>query len=149
MKKMEASFRKQGHLTWNSGYPSTKYEIKTLVDMPLPGALRYCRENGALKIHFVTHSLGGILVRKYLFDHDLPELGRIALMGPPNRGSEVADKLKFFPPYMWLMGPAGREIDTDPQSVPNTLPPIHAELGIIAGSSSYEPWFSGMIPGGG
>lgn len=147
MKKLEASLREQGYLTWNRDYPSTKYDIKTLADMTLPAAVRYGRENGAIKIHFVTHSLGGILVRKYLSEHDVPDLGRIVMLGPPNKGSEVADKLNSFPPYRWFFGPAGQEIGTDPQSVPNTLPPIHAEVGIIAGSSSFEPWFSALIPG--
>jgi len=147
MKKMEVSLRKQEYLTWNRGYPSTEYDLKTLADMALPGAVRYCRENGALKIHFVTHSLGGILVGQYLSEHDVPDLGRIVMLAPPNRGSEVADKLKSFPPYEWFTGPAGQEIGTDPQSVPNTLPPIHAELGIIAGSSTSDPWFSPLIPG--
>lgn len=147
MKKMEASLREKGYLTWNGGYPSTEYDIKTLADMTLPAALRYCLENRASKIHFVTHSLGGILVRQYLSEHHLPDPGRIVMLGPPNKGSEVADKLKLFFPYRWLMGPAGQEIGTDPHSLPNRLPPIHTELGIIAGSKTSDPWFSPMIPG--
>lgn len=147
MKRIESSLSKEDYETWNQGYPSTEENIEALVDAHLSKAVQYCRKRKASKIHFVTHSLGGILVRKYLSEHDMPNLGRVVMLSPPNKGSEVADALKDYKVYQWITGPAGQEIGTDPQSLPNTLPPVHGEVGIIAGSRTSDPWFSPMIPG--
>ena len=69
------------------------------------------------------------------------------MLSPPNNGSEVADSLKSFFLYRWIMGPAGQEIGTSPDNVPKRLKPVSADIGIIAGTRSIEPWFSILIPG--
>ena len=69
------------------------------------------------------------------------------MISPPNKGSEVVDRLKSFFFYQWLMGPAGQELGTSPENVPNRLKPVAADIGVIAGIRSMEPWFSVMIPG--
>ena len=89
----------------------------------------------ASRVHFITHSLGGIVVRQFLSDHRLPNLGRVVMLAPPNGGSEVADRVS-----RWIR-PA-RELGTDPASTPNALPPATFELGVIAGSRSHIPLFS-------
>ena len=69
------------------------------------------------------------------------------MIAPPNKGSEVADRLKDFLLYRWIMGPAGQELGTSPHSLPHRLKPVCAPIGIIAGTRSLEPWFSRLIPG--
>lgn len=147
MKKIAGRLEALGYAVWNEGYPSTEKPIRTLVSDHLVPAVQWAEEMGANKIHFVTHSLGGILVRVYLQGNSLPPGSRIVMMAPPNRGSEVADWLQSFSLYKRFMGPAGQQLGTSPDSVPNSLKPVTADIGIIAGIRSVDPWFSVMIPG--
>ena len=147
MKKIERRLEDEGFTVWNRGYPSTSKTIKALAESRIPEAIAFCRRRNALKIHFVTHSLGGILVRMYLQENKLPDGSRIVMLGPPNSGSEVVDRFKNFSVFKWLCGPAGQELGTDLQSTPNRLRPVRADIGVIAGVKSYDPWFSAGIPG--
>jgi pimeloyl-ACP methyl ester carboxylesterase len=99
------------------------------------------------KVHFVTHSLGGIVLRAYLQDHRPENLGRVVMLAPPNHGSELADVLAGFPPFDVFYGPTAAGLGTDPASWPNRLGPADFELGIIAGNKSINPIGSWLIPG--
>ncbi|MBE9504993.1 MAG: DUF2183 domain-containing protein, partial [Proteobacteria bacterium] len=144
---MEKYLQEKGYRTINEGYPSTKKSIKELAGEELATAVKSCRNKGAERVHLVTHSLGGIITRQYLQSHDLPKGSRIVMLAPPNKGSELADKLKGLDAYKWLNGPAGQELGTGPDSIPNSLKPVDVEIGIIAGDSSLNPFYSAMIPG--
>jgi hypothetical protein len=74
-------------------------------------------------VHFVTHSMGGILLRYYLEDHNLERLGRVVMLAPPNQGSEVVDNLRDVPGYKEILGPAGIQLGTDEDSIPSQLGP--------------------------
>ncbi len=147
MKKLETYLAAKGYHVINAGYPSTHEKIQSLAEKYVPEAINACQRFQPEKIHFVTHSLGGILVRQYLQNHSLPETSRIVMLGPPSRGSELADYLKGLWFYKWRNGPAGQELGTDPRSVPNSLNPVTGEIGIIAGNRSFNPLFSQLIPG--
>ncbi|MDB6174077.1 MAG: hypothetical protein JWL59_3388 [Chthoniobacteraceae bacterium] len=99
------------------------------------------------KIHFVTHSLGGVLVRSYFARHREPRLGRVVMLGPPNQGSEVVDRLGGWKLFQLINGPAGNELGTGSQSTPNRLGKVGFELGIIAGDRSINWINSCMIAG--
>ena len=144
---IEDALTAQGYRVWNASYPSRSAPIETLSVEAINKGLAFCRQPSNRKIHFVTHSLGGILVRYFLQDHNISELGRIVMLSPPNHGSEVVDALhdNFF--YQTAMGPAGQQLGTDEHSLPNELQPIPGEIGIIAGNSTSDPWFSPIIPG--
>jgi len=148
MTKMQRALTAAGYRVWNVDYPSRTAPIEQLADNAIGKALAVCRQNGATKIDFVTHSLGGILVRSYLARHDVPELGRVVMLAPPSQGSEVADKLASLSLYQWINGPAGNELGTDKNSVPNHLGPAHFPIGIIAGDRSIN-WINSLffIPG--
>ena len=111
------------------------------------GALADPRLQSATRVHFVTHSLGGILVRSYFAEQADPRLGRVVMLGPPNQGSEVVDRLGSWWLFGRLNGPAGRQLGTGPDSVPNSLGPVGFELGVIAGNRSINWVNSLMIPG--
>ena len=137
-----------GYRVVNLDYPSTQASIETLSEGVVSETVKRCRrEHPAAPIHFVTHSLGGILVRQYLQAHRLPPGSRVVMLSPPNQGSEVADLLKDFFLYRWMMGPAGQQLGTGGDSVPNRLGPVDVPVGVIAGDSTLEPWFSARLPG--
>jgi hypothetical protein len=147
MKSMEASLTYVGFKVWNINYPSRSASIEQLSDSVIGQAVTECRSEGATTIHFVTHSLGGILVRSYLARHQIPELGRVVMLGPPNQGSEVVDRLGRTCAFKMINGPAGGELGTGFDSAPNRLGPVHFCLGVIAGNRSLN-WINSCFIAG-
>lgn len=141
MAGMARYLRRAGYPVLNLGYPSRRHGIDHLVRSYLAPAVRRCTAQHGGPLHFVTHSLGGILLRHYLATHSLPEGSRAVLLAPPNRGSVVAEGLRALPLPDCLLGPAARELGTGPGSVPLVLGPARLEIGVIAGTRSVEPWF--------
>ena len=134
MHKLERALEKENYFVVNHQYPSTEMTVETLAAEEMPKALLKCPPNE--KVNFVTHSMGGILLRQYLSRKSIPKLGRSVMLGPPNRGSQVVDHFKDVPGYNMINGPAGRQLGTDRESVPLALGKVNFELGVIAGSKS-------------
>ncbi|MFT3867279.1 MAG: alpha/beta hydrolase [Nibricoccus sp.] len=147
MTKMEHALTEAGYVVANVDYPSRTAKIDELSDAAIGDALKSPALQNCLRIHFVTHSLGGILVRSYFKRHTEPRLGRVVMLGPPNQGSEVVDKLGSWKLFTGLNGPAGGELGTTPKSTPQQLGPVSFELGVIAGDRSINWINSTMIPG--
>ncbi len=147
MNRLEKSLVKDNYVVWNESYPSTAESIEKLAMDHIEKGLAFCNKAEAKTIHFVTHSLGGIMVRYYLQDNEIDNLGKIVMLSPPNKGSEVADFLKNIFVYKLVMGPAGQQLGTDSNSLPKSMRPIDANVGIIAGNKTLDPWFSPLIPG--
>lgn len=134
-----------GYQAINHGYPSTRHPIEKLASEAIETALLRCPEQTT--VHFVTHSMGGILVRQYLSQRRMQNLGRVVMLGPPNQGSQVVDKLRHLPVFEWLNGPAGLQLGTGDLSVPKQLGPAQFEVGVIAGTRSINLLLSMLLPG--
>ncbi len=143
-RKLASVLNKKGYHTINCGYPSRKYCIDALAQNAISDALSHCPEGS--KINFVTHSMGGILVRQYLSTNVIENLGRVVMLGPPNKGSQVVDSLRFVPGFKLFNGPAGIQLGTEIDSVPNKLGAANFDLGIIAGTRSINLILSMMLP---
>ena len=146
MEKMAKALNEAGYVAVNIDYPSRDYAIEILAPMVVPAALGQCVEQKATPIHFVTHSMGGILLRYYLQDQTIANLGRVVMMGPPNQGSQVVDKLKSVPGFAAFNGPAGLQLGTGDEDIPKKLGAVNFELGVIAGTRSINWILSRYLP---
>jgi len=146
MGKFAGSLQQDGFSTANVDYPSSKESIEVLAPKVVHEGLRQCRQTGATSIHFVTHSLGGILLRYAQSQEPIPDLGRVVMLGPPNQGSEVIDKMRDWPGVTIIAGIAGLQLGTDAEGIPAQLGPVDFELGVIAGTGSTNPMMSAMLP---
>jgi len=160
MSKMEARFDQLGYQVVKVGYPSRDLTIEQLAPMAVrESGFGLCQSD---TVHFVTHSMGGILVR-YFLEHNPPgeageldvlsatdtsirKLGRVVMLAPPNKGSQVVDRMRNVPGFKWLNGEAGLQLGTDEKSIPSQLGPVDYELGIIAGTKTFNPMLSQLLP---
>jgi triacylglycerol lipase len=144
--RVEQALRRDGYHVINLTYPSRTRSVEELSRdwlAPLIAA-----QGAATRVHFVTHSMGGILLRCYLRDHAVPNLGRVVMLAPPNAGSELTDRLKPTWLYRTVNGPAGQQLGTTGLPVVLGAWPAGAgELGVIAGDRSLNPLFSSWLPG--
>ncbi len=148
MLKIEKALKAIGYDVYNCKYPSRKKAIELLSETAIDAAVQHCREKHQPRyIHFVTHSMGGILIRFYLAQHQIDHLGRVVMLAPPNAGSELVDRLSKFQLFTLINGPAARQLGTDASSLPNSLGPVDYEVGIIAGNRSLNLLYSALIPG--
>lgn len=138
MNRMAKHLEASGYVVVNVGYPSREKRIAELSEETISAVIKDPRLAACRRVNFVTHSLGGILVRGYFSRHSHDNLGRVVMLGPPNQGSEVVDKLGSWWLFRLINGPAGSELGTGSQSVPNNLGKVEFELGVIAGDRSIN-----------
>lgn len=145
MDKMAKALQADGYNVINVSYPSRSATVEQLTDQVFEELIPTLDTRHTT--HFVTHSLGGILLKNYLQDHKIPNLGKTVMLAPPTRGSEVPDKLGQLKLYQWINGPAGNQLGTGTNSLPLRLKEPETELGVIAGDRSINPILSMLIPG--
>jgi pimeloyl-ACP methyl ester carboxylesterase len=146
MRPMAESLQLAGFTTANVDYPSQSGPVEEIAPLAVGTGLMECRALGAERIHFVTHSIGGILLRYENEREPIADLGRVVMLGPPNQGSEVVDIAQDWPGMSLFGGSAGLQLGTDENSIPSQLGPVDFELGVIAGTGSINPWMSAMLP---
>ncbi len=145
MRPLASRLSEAGYAVHNVSYPSTELppeELDVYLHAQVVGCCRDVR-----RLHFVTHSLGGLLVRAYLAEHATTRLGRVVMLAPPNGGSEWADLLGDSVPFRWALGPTAAQLGTGADSLPRRLPPPDFELGVIAGTRRINLLGFLVVPG--
>lgn len=133
-----------GYPCLNYTYPSTHQPIEALADTIHPVVSAFAAPISG-KLHFVGHSMGGLLTRAYLHRYRPDNMGRVVMIGTPNQGSEVADKVKNLWLYRKLYGPAGQQLITNQSAFGHIFGNVNYELGTIAGNRTIDPISSWMI----
>lgn len=146
MNTIEADLRKEGYQTVNITYPSTTQNLDAIVETLRGGALSDEFWAAAGEVHFVTHSMGGLVARRYLEKYPEGNVRRVVMLGPPNKGSAVADFISGWEAYKTVYGPAGQDLTTT-AATPAALPP-QVEVGIIAGTHRWLAPLSSLLLGG-
>ena len=137
----------QGFLTLNFTYASTKKNLSDLADDVQAMMAAEESFHSAKQVHFVTHSMGGLVLRHFLDRHRKNlggRLGRVVMLGPPNRGSELADIFQNIAPYRWIFGPAGQQMTVRENAVQIPQGKVDFELGVIAGTVGW-PYPDGAL----
>lgn len=137
MKPMEIYLRQHGYRVINLRFHSAGLSIEQIAESSLPKVLAGL--DPRVKVHFVAHSMGAIIVRQYLACHDVPNLGRVVMIGPPNHGSELVDWARPNPLLRFCLGQRLLELGTGVHGLPGRLGSVHFECGVIAGDCSFNP----------
>jgi hypothetical protein len=144
MRGLADFLEKSGFKILNLGYPSTKHSIETLAEVIHHDITQFASQITG-QMHFVGYSMGGLLIRAYLSKYRSEKLGRVVMIGTPNKGSEVADFLQTIKLYRWLYGPAGQQLVTKQDEFLRHFGKVDYELGIIAGNRPVDPISSRII----
>jgi len=145
---MEKAVIAAGYISLNLGYPSRSKRIEDIVDQHIIPAIKTCCDVGSHNIHFVTHSMGGIVLRLALQKLPLFQPGRVVMLSPPNQGSLIAQKMKNWWLFKLVNGPAGQQLGVEKSSLPVVLGPVDYETGIITGTKPcfFDRRISSLLP---
>lgn len=144
MQRMIVALREDGYTVVPFDYPSTRVQIQQSAD--------YLQEvvtglDGIGQIHFVTHSMGGLVVREWAGRHGDSRVGRLVMLGTPNLGAQMADRLESNLLYRFLFGQAGQQLGSDPQGFVTALPTPGFEFAVIAGQAGNPEGYNRLVPG--
>jgi len=145
-RKMQLALERAGFATLNLDYASRRKPLEGLAE-DIDPAIQHFVDRVDGSIHFVCHSMGGLLARVYIARHRPKHLGRVVMLGTPNSGSEIADRLKNIGVYRAFFGPAGQQLGTQRDAAIEALfPPVDYPVGIIAGNRSIDPVAGTILP---
>ena len=145
-RKMQTALEAAGFATLNIDYPSRHHALEALAEHIHPAVALFAAGSKG-QLHFVGHSMGGLLTRVYISKYRPEHLGRVVMLGTPNGGSEIADRLKNVSLYRAWFGPAGAQLGTRRDATTDALfPPVDYPVGIVAGNRSIDPVSSLFLP---
>lgn len=135
MLRLEAALSQAAYGVVNWGYRSLSDSIAAHAER-LARFVETLDADGQIeRLHFVTHSMGGIILRCALQLHTPARCGRIVLLAPPNRGSRLA-ALPLGP--LRRVFPQAEDLSSQAGSLVSALPePSGIDVGVIAASHDF------------
>lgn len=143
MLAMQSMLRRSGFEVVNWRYPSTQMTLDGLADLLNQQVEHYAQ----FRVSFVTHSMGGIVVRTWLNKYKPHNVGRLVMIAPPNKGAYLADLLGDWLPYKLILGPAGQQLRQGENGSCTCAGTPYCEFGIIAGGTGKARGMNPLIPG--
>jgi pimeloyl-ACP methyl ester carboxylesterase len=144
MAKLAGHLEDAGFDVHNLAYPSRRGTFPALAGHVATTV--HERAGACAQAHFVTYSLGGLLVRRYLEEAPPPNLGRVVMIAPPNKGSEIVDSFGDSWFFRTILGPVASRLATAPEDIPAELGPPRFPLGVIAGDRAINPVGAWLLP---
>ena len=145
MGKLAEHIHREGYEVRNVGYSSIQQSLDEIQADVFEKFNQYILSNPDKKIHFVGHSLGGLLIRAYLDQKSLKNLGSVVLMGAPNKGSALVDEYEERWFFSWL-GSGLSELGADSEFLKKLKAPYYT-VGVIAGSRPFSKFFDSSLEG--
>lgn len=143
----------EGDYTWlNVSYASTRRSL----DEHAASLARVIEHlEGVTEIDFVCHSLGNLVVRRYLGEAGAeqpkwrvdPRIKRMVMLGPPNHGARFAEYFKDNKLFSLVLGPSGKQLASQWSEVEKRLAVPPFEFGIIAGSKKMGSYDNPVLAG--
>lgn len=144
MMLLQKEFVKRGYKTCNWSYASNRFSIKELGKQ----LKELIDKTPMTTIHFVGHSMGGIVIRSYMDQFKPTNVGRVVMIGTPNSGASIASLFSDYELFKKSFGPAAIELASDsqkglaqPADFPNT------EFAVIAGGTGTKYGMNPLIKG--
>jgi pimeloyl-ACP methyl ester carboxylesterase len=141
---LAARLENAGFIVERVGYSSLRRSPQEII-AEATRQIQDCCANHAPRLHFVGHSLGGLVIRAYLQDNRVAHLGRVVLIGTPNQGTALVDRFQDHCLFE-LLGPTTNALGTDGESLPSLLAAPHYPVGVIAGVVD-RPFNEPLLPG--
>ena len=138
MRVLGLRLKRAGYRTNCVRYPSTRLGLEAIAAHLEPDVHDFSKTVTG-KIHFVTHSLGGLAARALLTRNRPANLGHVVMLAPPNGGSEWADALQRYRLASFILGPASEHLVTQRSTeAERCFGLVDYALGIVAGDRPID-----------
>ena len=148
MAYLENGLEKAGYQVVNWSYRSVRDSLPEIAWQLETELQQYTQDD---TVHFVTHSMGGLVVRSFFEFADVegvtPQLCRLVMIAPPNQGAEIATFASRLNYNNWLFGENVEYMRTDKISLADSLAIPSIEFGIIAAARGAESGYNLFIDG--
>nr|WP_314045022.1 alpha/beta hydrolase [uncultured Leptotrichia sp.] len=156
---IKGKMEEKGYAGISIQYPTTKEDIQGMVEKyinpEIDGELKKLEQvnerrlnegKSKLKMNFVVHSLGSVVLRHKLKESKIDELGKVVFISPPSHGSSIADNV-LSEALSPILGKAVRQIKVNEKSFVNQLGEPDYDCYVIIGNKTNNPLYSLMIKG--
>ncbi len=141
-------FQRAGYQVLSIAYPSRRMSIADVVQHIVSPTLAELNLSESRQVHFLTHSLGGIVFRAWAAQRAVTfPLGRTVMLAPPNQGSEIIDQVRQSAFAKAIIGPVADELGTEEKDLPRRLGAVPPGTGVIIGDRVRLPLVSNFLSG--
>lgn len=137
---LESYFKHKGYNVLNIDYPSRKLCLEKCAEHVHKEISAFLKKHPH-PTHFVTHSMGGLVLRAYAKKYPTDFAHRAVMIAPPNKGSHVADNLRNIKLFQKIFGPAGQQLITNQFGLQDIMvSKLPFETAVITGNFSINPF---------